>query len=137
LQIFGVEFSLDGMSLPHATIASNRDKVVAIAKAMLDGSMKVVDGALALNSLRHRVGLDEFDSDFLPFLNFADEVDHLPVGAERQYWAPDVLSCKQAELAQREASFREEALQACQRLLARFASGESSSHAGGQSTQTI
>jgi hypothetical protein len=88
---------------------------------MLDGRVTVVDGAIALDSLRHRVGLDPLDADFLPFLNFASEVDHLPVGAERQYWAPDVLPRKERELALREAEFREEALETCRRLLVRFA----------------
>jgi hypothetical protein len=125
------------MSLPDVIIASNRGKVAAIAQAMLDGSMRVVDGALAIDSLRHRVGLDEFDSDFLPFLNFADEVDHLPVGAERQHWAPDVLPSKEAELAQREAEFREEAFQTCRRLVARFIPEDSSSNASSESTPTI
>ena len=108
------------MSLPDVLIATNRLKVVTIAQAMLDGSMRVVDGALALNSLRHRLGLDEFDNDFLPFLNFSDEMDHLPIGPEKQYWAADVLPSKEAEIARREAEFREEALEACRRLVGRF-----------------
>jgi len=124
------------MPVPDAIIASNRNKVVAIIQGMLDGSVRVVDGALALDSLRHEVGLDPLDSDFLPFLNFADEVDQFPVGAERQYWAPDVLPRKEAELEQREAAFREKALQTCRRLLARFASGMSFSNASNESTPT-
>jgi hypothetical protein len=122
------------MSLPEVIVPENRRKVAAIAQEMLEGPTRIVDGALALDSLRHRVGLDEFDSDFLPFLNFADEVDHLPVGGERRFWAADILPRKEAELAEREAAFREDAFAACRRLIARFGEAVSMEEAHGAAT---
>lgn len=52
------------MSLPDAIIARNHQKGWRL-QAMLDGSMRVINGALASDSLRHDVGLDEVDSAHL------------------------------------------------------------------------
>jgi hypothetical protein len=109
------------MSLPELIIFSNRRQAVTIARDVLEGRSGVIEGSRLLASLSHRVGLGEFDADFLPFVGIDSETDHLPIGEVRRHWAADALATKDAELAAAEAFYRQRAFEACSRLIARFA----------------
>jgi hypothetical protein len=83
------------MSLPEIIAFDNRQKVVAIARALLASKIGVIETARQINAFRgDRVGLDEFDPDFVTFLAIESETDDLPVDESRSHWAPDALAQK-------------------------------------------
>jgi hypothetical protein len=108
------------MSLPEIIRASMRRKTASIAQAMLDGTVGIVEGSRQLVRIRISADVDAFDPDFLLFLGIDSETGHLPVGDERRHWAPAVLTRKDVEIAAAEEHYRENALSACSRLVARF-----------------
>ena len=115
-------FSLDVMSLPEIIAFDNRQKVVGIARELLAGRIGVIAAARQIAAFcGDRVGLDEFDPDFLTFTVIESETDALPVGESRRHWAPDALAQKDLEIAQCEEFYRSEAAEAACRLIARFA----------------
>ena len=109
------------MSLPELIIFSNRQRVVTVARDILEGRSGIIEGSRLLASLSHRVGLGEFDADFLPFVGIDSETSHLPIGEVRRHWAADALATKDSELAAAEAFYRQRACETCSRLVARFA----------------
>ena len=109
------------MALPELIVFSNRQKVVALARDLLAERIGIVQCSRALAFLSHRVGAAQFDTDFLLFVGIDSETDHLPIGEVRRHWAADALATKDAELAEAEAFYRPQALEACVRLIARFA----------------
>ena len=110
------------MSLPDTLIASNRQKVASIAQDMLNGRVAIINGSRQLAALLHHIDVDEFDEDFMPFVGIDSETDNLPTGETRKHWATDALEKKDAEIAAAEAHWRDYALSACTRLVARFGS---------------
>ena len=105
---------------PHAYVQAQRERLVAVARAILDGELGVILGA------RHIAGLfyafeDEDDPDRLVWVGIDSETDHLPVDEERRNWSPQALARKDEEIAECEAFFKDTALKACRRLLLRFA----------------
>ena len=113
------------MSLPEIIAFDNRQKVVGVAQALLDGRIGVVEAARQIEAYRgDRVSLDEFDPDFVTFLAIESQTDHLPVGEDRRHWAADALALKNLEIARCEELHRPEALEAASHLVARFAHKE-------------
>jgi hypothetical protein len=110
------------MSLPEIITFDNRQKVVAIARELLAGRVGVIEAARQIDAFRgDRVGLDEFDPDFVTFLAIESETDDLPVGDTRSHWAADALAQKDLEIARCEALYRAQALEAASHLVTRFA----------------
>jgi hypothetical protein len=110
------------MSLPEIIAFDNRQKVVAIAQRLLAGEMGVIEAARQINAFRgKRVGLDEFDPDFLTFVGIDSETNHLPLGESRRYWAADALARKDVEIARCEELLRSRGVEAASHLVARFA----------------
>jgi hypothetical protein len=94
-------------------------KVVAAAKSILSGELGIVAGARQLAKWRFDVGAED-DPDFMFFVGVDSETDHLPVGDVRSRWNAEALRQKDEELRNFEATFRDGALGACQRLLQRY-----------------
>jgi len=110
------------MSLPEIIAFDNRQKVVAIAQRLLASEIGVIEAARQINAFRgDRVGLDEFDPDFVTFLAIDSETDDLPVGQSRSHWAADALAQKDIEIARCEELYRSQAVEAASHLVARFA----------------
>ena len=110
------------MSLPEIIAFANRQKVVAIAQRLLAGQIGVIDTARQINAFRgDRVGLDEFDPDFVTFLAIDSETDDLPVGQSRCHWAADALAERDVEIARCEELYRNRAVEAASHLVSRFA----------------
>jgi hypothetical protein len=121
-----VEFSLEVMSLPEIIAFSNRQKLVAIAQQLLAGRIGVIEAARQIAPFRgDRVGLDEFDPDFVIFVVIESETDDLPVGETRSYWDADALTEKDLEIARCDELYRAQALEAASHLVARFAEEKS------------
>ena len=102
-------------------LATNRQKIAEVAQGILDGHVGIIDGARQIRALcSGHVGLDERDPDLNTFVGIDSETDDLPMGAVRQYWAPDALAQKDVEIARCEALYRQSALEAASHLVARF-----------------
>ena len=101
-------------------VALQRRRVAEIAAQMLTGNVGMIEGARLLGGLHHEVEVGEDDPDFLMFVAIDSETDHLPVGQERQLWAPESLARKDFELGRAEGLAREDAAEACRNLVRRF-----------------
>ncbi len=97
-----------------------RERVVAIAEAILAGRVGIIEGSRALGSLRHDVTDEPFDPDFITFVAIGSDTDHLPVGVVREKWADSALAKKDKEIKKAEDFYRESALNGCRVLIERF-----------------
>ena len=102
-----------------------RGKVVAICEAMLREEIGIIAGSRKLKSLGFELVkfelVDDRDEDFSMFVAIDSETDHLPVDIERQNWSSEALERKDKEIAEYEASAKEDALTTCKKLIKRFA----------------
>jgi hypothetical protein len=89
---------------------------------MVRGELGVIEGARLVCRLQSRISSRDHDPDFLPFVAIDSETDHLPVGDVRQYWAADALARVDHEIQAAEAFHRDQAIEACERLLVRLRS---------------
>ena len=101
-------------------IEKQRSRAVEVASGMLGGSIHYLEGAIELSSLRFEVGLPENDIDFLAFTGVASEVDHLPIGAPRQYWSQEALERLEPEIQQYIKWAKEASLSECKSIVVRF-----------------
>ncbi|WP_230707019.1 DUF2489 domain-containing protein [Marinobacter adhaerens] len=101
-------------------IGKKRKRAVEVASGMVDGSINYLEGAIELSSLRFEVGLPEDDKDFLAFTGVASEIDHLPIGAPRQYWSQEALERHEPEIQQSIRWAKEVSLSQCKSIVARF-----------------
>ena len=109
------------MKMSHEEyIEKQRKRAVEVASGMLDGSINYLEGSIELSSLRFEVSLPEDDKDFLAFTGVASEIDHLPVGAPRQYWSKEALDRHEPEIQQSIKWAKEVSLSECKSIVARF-----------------
>ena len=101
-------------------IEKQRKRAAEIASGMLDGSIHYLEGAIELSALRYEVGLPEDDKDFLVFSGIASEIDHLPIGAPRQYWSQEALNRHEPEIQESIKWAKEFSLSECKSIVARF-----------------
>jgi len=95
-------------------------RAIEVASGMLGGSIHYLEGAIELSSLRFEVGLPEDDKDFVAFTGVASEVDHLPIGAPRQYWDQEALDRHEPEIHQSIKWAKEVSLSECKSIVSRF-----------------
>lgn len=109
------------MKLSHNEyINVQRKRSGEIARGMLDGSIQYLEGAVELASLAFEVGLPEDDEDFVKFIGVSSEVDHLPVGEQRQYWSREALVRHEPEILQMTDWAKKFSLAACRSIAERF-----------------
>lgn len=102
--------------------SSDRQKIVEIARGILDGSIGIIAGSRQLRAFCGGHGrIDEFDPNFLTFVGIDSETDDLPVGESRRHWAAEALAKKDVEIARCEELYRDAAREAAARLVARLA----------------
>ena len=109
------------MSTPSAEqIAQTRREIVAVARAILDGRVGVIEGSRRLVGLRWDVDPEQEDRELLGMVGIESQTDHLPLGKWREQWSPDALKAKDAEIAENEEFFRESAYEICRILVERY-----------------
>ncbi|WP_246026311.1 DUF2489 domain-containing protein [Saccharospirillum alexandrii] len=101
-------------------VEKQRKRAAEVASGMIDGSIHYLEGAIELSSLRFEVGLPDDDKDFLAFTGVASEVDHLPVGAPRQYWSQEALDRHEPDIQQAIKWAKDISLSECRSIVARF-----------------
>jgi hypothetical protein len=110
---FAVAEQMVGDSQYRAKVAA---QVLAMAKQLIAGRLGVIAAARKLSCFRH-----DFDPDLVTpltvFIGVASEMDDLPVGDVRQYWAADALERKDRDIAEAERFYRDSAIEAATELV--------------------
>ena len=95
-------------------------RIHARAEDLLAGRLGVIETARLLSQLAFWSHLRD-DADLVTFAAIDSETDDLPVGAVRQYWAPEALERKDVEIDRAEQMYRAVAHEAATHLVNRFA----------------
>jgi hypothetical protein len=101
------------------TIQSARAELVAVAEAMLNGKLQLVEGCRRIYSLRHKVE-DPENPVFLTIRGVESETDHFPLGDMRAQCAPGFLAKADEEMNRYLTGAREDILAACQEIIRTF-----------------
>lgn len=96
-----------------------RGNIVAICEAVLAEEMGIIVASRRISSLGLKL-FESHDEDFVTFDAINSETDHLPVDRERLNWSDDALRRKDGEIAECEASYKNDAFAACRKLIERF-----------------
>jgi hypothetical protein len=90
-----------------------------IARKAMNGEMSLLLAVREINSALHGIPEHERrvrDEDFIFFTAVSSECDGLPLGTERQYWAPESLREKDVQAQSYEQKIREDILSALARI---------------------
>ena len=108
--------------LPVPQSSKHAADAVDVARAILDGSLSVLEGARKMADIHLYSGhvRQPVDEDYALLLGIASETDHLPLGEVRNRWAAEALVKKDAETQEAEVFFRARAFKAARVLIARY-----------------
>lgn len=82
------------------------------------GELGVILGARTLSRLQNQLELDEVGRNaLLPLVGVDSETDHLPLGAEREFWHREALAEKDVDLKKAEAWCHDMVIEACSQLI--------------------
>lgn len=105
----------------NETELSAREKLVTLAKEMIDGELSYFEGAQKVLALKKSIGgVTDKDPDFNAFVAISSETDHLPLKAQRHLWSPLTLAALEEEFEKTEQWASEFAHKACHNLIGRF-----------------
>jgi hypothetical protein len=91
-------------------------ELVAVATAMIDGNMNLIEGVRQITALRSRVQ-NPSDEIFMPIRAIESETDHFPLGSARAQCAPAYLTEMDAKMERYIADARHDILAACQAIV--------------------
>lgn len=95
-----------------------RTNLVALAKAMLDGTLSYFEGAPKVLELRNQIGgVRDRDEDFDAFVVIQSETDHLPLEAHRHQWSKEALAKLEFEFTKTEEWASTFAPRACKNII--------------------
>jgi len=97
-----------------------RGEIVAICNAVIGNYIEVLAAACELNRLGFEL-FGELDEGFEVFAAVCSEVEDLPIGKERENWAPEALAEKDNEIRRAAAMYSDSIREACKSLLTRLA----------------
>jgi len=101
-------------------VAKERQKLVALCRAMLSGEVSFFEGAVQVCSLSGNIDAPEGDSDLEAFTLIQSETDHLPMKDIQHRWSPETISRLQPEFEKTEVWAKPFASKACENLIKRF-----------------
>ena len=96
---------------------AQRAKAIKTVEEMINGKVGIIAGARIMSGLRFDTELPEDDEDFLVLVAIDSETDDLPVGPERVQWSAEALREKDLEIQRCEELYRQDAIDACERLI--------------------
>lgn len=105
---------------PEEFVATARPVICALAQAILDERISVLDGTYEMHAVLARSGVPADDPIYRDFVLIHSEVEHLPIGPQKHLWAPVALARLQPELDSACDWAKPIAFSACQSLLARL-----------------
>lgn len=100
-------------------LESTRSELIAVATAMQDGKMDLIEGVRKICSLRFAVG-DPDNDVFMPIRAIESETDHFPLGEMRSRCASDYLQRMDAEKQRYLSDARQDILDACKEIIRVF-----------------
>jgi hypothetical protein len=103
--------------------SGQQSQAVQIANAVLEGKTSILEAAPKLCSLLLSNPEIASREDCNLFNGIASETDDLPIGRVREEWHPDFLPEKDREIARCEALWRDDAMEACERIIVRAQRG--------------
>ena len=101
-------------------VQSVRRRAADICSGILAGTIPLLEGCHSLAALRWEVEVDERDPDFFTFAMISSEIDALPLGEVRAYWAPEALVALEPEIQSAIEWATPQALPACRSVVQRF-----------------
>jgi hypothetical protein len=93
-----------------------RKDAVRIASEMLAGNVDLAVGCRKIQKPLACLGL-RLDPDYVIFVGFDSETDHLAIGDERRHWSPDGLRKSDEELSAAIKHYRPHIVRACQTVI--------------------
>jgi hypothetical protein len=108
------------MSWNASEILAARRTILQVAQDMLAGRLSYIEGARKIVGAAETAGLDERNSDLLPFVGIVSETDALPFGEMRRHWQAAALDALQPEIDQKETWARQFGEPHCRKLVERF-----------------
>ena len=102
-------------------VAKERQKLVALCRAMLSGEVSFFEGAVKACSLRHNIEAPENDPDLQAFVLIESEADHLPLKDIQHRWSAEAIERLKPEFEKTEQWAKPFASVACENLIKRFA----------------
>lgn len=98
-----------------------RVKIASVAAKMVQKNVELLDGCRTVVQLRSGLSeADGSDPDLLVLVAVESELEDVPTGPSREYWAPDVLAQKDEEAARYFRSVHEQLVGACQALVEKW-----------------
>lgn len=101
-------------------LALVRKRVVEIAGSIVAGTLRPLLGARYLSRYVHDLEQEMSQDAWRTIVGVDSESDHLPIGPERQYWAPEALQEKDKEALEYEQRIKADVMRAAEELLRRF-----------------
>lgn len=99
---------------------TTQKQVAETAKAMIDGRMHYLEGAIKLEALRHKVGAYENDPSFSVWTAILSEIDQLQIGRDPKKWTKALLKKKEIEIGKSIQWAKEISLVHCEELVRRY-----------------
>ena len=100
-------------------VAAKREELAGVARKMLSGEMKLIEGIRLICSLRNLIDDPENDV-FLPIRGIDSETDHFPIGSERSNWTTASLKKMDDEMENYIADAKDDILRLCREILQIF-----------------
>lgn len=98
-----------------------RQRIAALAQAMLAGNVDLVTGAYEMCRLRVQLSDAElFDEDLLTFVVVASELDGMPRGTAREFWETKALDARDRQRDAYLVRMHRVIEESCRNLIARF-----------------
>ena len=95
---------------------AKRVELIAVAEAMIEGKINLIEGVRKITTLRHVVGNPD-DKLFMPIRAIESETDHFPIGPARGQCAPDYLKQADEELERYLTNAKDDILAACREIV--------------------
>jgi len=96
--------------------APKKAELAAIASAMLEGRVHLIEGVRKITELRHEVGCAD-DEIFMPIRAIESETDHFPAGAQRSRCSKEYLARADAEVHRYLEDAKSDIFAACREIL--------------------
>ncbi len=95
-------------------------EAVSLAKSILADEGDYLKNVSKLNSLRFELGKNEFDEDFIIFIEVSSETDHIPYGTARENCSTQWLEKCNKELSEIKTYYRDKIEISCKSIIGRF-----------------
>ena len=103
----------------EAKWVSDCTKIRARALELIEGKISLIEAAITLQKLTNWTHARS-DSDLSVFMRFLGDLNGLPIGSERSYWALDALAREDVKIKAVVEKWRQPVLEAGSRLIERY-----------------